>query len=368
MPFRTRCAVILWLLLAAVLSAKAEPIALHTVPVSARSYRLLAMSMDDEGFIWCGSIHRVVHRYDPRAGKIETFPLPYDANVSACICVGKKVYMLGQTYPHLMIYDRASKRFSEVDYPSPKADVWYGTATVDGRHFYLFDRASSGVIRWDTQTESGSAIPYPYQGPLPGTGRHVAADRALWCSIHDFSAGQYVPLGIARLDLVLNEFSGYYPFPKDDSATAAYEDPERTLFFPDTLKGKLVPFDFRTKRWCKPIPVPRFGKLFGFIGLGTVHHGRWYFSLSTYNGTELGCDGAPYHFCNALLEFDPVARTFEFPTLNTEKAYYQIAYTLSAREQFYATGSNIRQPDGSLDQRQQGEIIFWQTKEPDQKK
>ena len=40
--------------------------------------------------------------------------------------------------------------------------------------------------------------------------------------------------------------------------------------------------------------------------------GRSYFSLSTYNGTETGCDGKPYHFCNAILELDPETRRFEF--------------------------------------------------------
>src|SRR5687768_4725929 len=284
------------LALTGVANGSASAITLHSVPVALKSYRLLAMSMDDEGYIWCGSIHRAVHRYDPRTGTIETIALPYDANVSACICVGRKVYMLGQNYPHLMIYDRASKSFAKADYPSSKADVWYGTESVDGRYLYLFDRGSSGVIRWDTQTESGSAIPYPYQGPLPGTGRYVAADGALWCSVHDFSAGQYVSLGIARLDLASQQFTGYHPFPKDDAAAATYTDPERTLFFPDTLKGKLIPFDWRTKQWCQALPVPDFRKLFAFIGLGTIHRDRWYFSLSTYNGTELGCDGAPYHF------------------------------------------------------------------------
>src|SRR6266446_4237062 len=64
-------------------------LALHVVPTPIKSYRLLAMSMDDDGFIWAGSIHKGVHRYDPRMGKIEDFPMPFQATASACICVGK---------------------------------------------------------------------------------------------------------------------------------------------------------------------------------------------------------------------------------------------------------------------------------------
>ena len=91
---------------------------LRMVPLPVNSYRLLAMSMDDDGFIWAGSIHRMVHRYASHTGKVENIELPYQATASACICVGKKVYILGQTYPKLIIYDRPSKKFSEVAYPS----------------------------------------------------------------------------------------------------------------------------------------------------------------------------------------------------------------------------------------------------------
>jgi len=86
------------LLAIAVPAVAAEPaIHLHVVPVPIKSYRLLAMSMDADGFIWCGSIHRVVHRYDPRTAAIETIKMPYDSSASNCICVGGKVYILGQS-------------------------------------------------------------------------------------------------------------------------------------------------------------------------------------------------------------------------------------------------------------------------------
>src|SRR5438270_2673600 len=91
---------------------------LHVVPTPIKSYRLLAMSMDDDGFIWAGSIHKLVHRYDPCTSKAEDIPLPFQATASACICVGKKVYILGQSYPKLIVYDREKKEFREFAYPS----------------------------------------------------------------------------------------------------------------------------------------------------------------------------------------------------------------------------------------------------------
>jgi hypothetical protein len=50
--------------------------------------------------------------------------------------------------------------------------------------------------------------------------------------------------------------------------------------------------------------------------------------------------------------------------LQSEGRYYQVAYTLSARDHFFATGSNIREADGSLNQARAGEVVFWQTLRP----
>src|SRR5262249_10184065 len=170
--------------------------------------------------------------------------------------------------------------------------------------------------------------------------------------------------GIARMDIKENQFTGFQAFPKDDNGLKPYTDPATTLFLPYTLKGKVVPFDTKEKRWCQFLEVPQFGKLFGFMGGPIPHQGRYYFSLSTYNGTDTGCDGKPYHFCNAILEFDPQAKRFQFLTLEAKDAYYQIAYMLSAGGEFYATGSNIREADGKLNQSRKGELVFWQTVKP----
>jgi hypothetical protein len=337
---------------------------LYVVPTSVKSYRLLAMSMDADGFIWAGSIHRAVHRYDPRTAAVETIKLPYDSSASNCICVGDKVYILGQSYAKLIIYDRKTKQFRETPYPSAKPDVWYGTELVDDRHLFLFDRGGAGLIRWDTQTDTGSVVNWPYPGPVPSVGRYEPRDRAVWCQLWDYTGGQYKPVAIARYDPASDRFTGRYPFPAEGADPPDYTDADATFFLPHTLKGKLYPFDFKALRWCRPLTVPRFGERFAFIGLSTQFRGRYYFSLSTYNGGELGCDGKPYHFCNGLLEFDPATRQFAFPTLEAKDAYYQVAYTLSAGGQFFATGANIREPDGRLNQARAGEVVFWQTRPP----
>jgi hypothetical protein len=337
---------------------------LHVVPTPIRSYRLLMMTMDDDGWVWTGAIHRVFHRYDPRTGVVRTIRLPYDATACACLCLGEKVYILGQTYPRLIVYNRKTETFREAGYPSPRPDVWYGSVAPDRRHLYLYDRGSVGVIKWDSQTETGKPIPSPYKAPPPASGRIETRDNALWCHLWSPDI-LYRPIGIARMDLATDTFTGFYPFPEDDAGLEPYDRPETTFFLPYSLKGKVVPFDFKARRWCKFLEVPRYGEVFGFLGGPTVHQGRNYFSMSTYNGTKLGCDQKPFHFCNAILEFDPQSRRFEILTLKAEGAYHQIAYTLSARGEFFATGTNIREPDGTLNAERAGEVVFWQTRRPE---
>jgi hypothetical protein len=87
--------------------------------------------------------------------------------------------------------------------------------------------------------------------------------------------------------------------------------------------------------------------------------------LSTYNGTDVGCDGKPYHFCNAVLQFDPETRAFEFLTLDAgSDKYYQVAYMLSAGGEYFATGTNIQETNGTLNRDRAGEVVFWQTAAP----
>lgn len=157
------------LALAALFAAPAMPAAdppsrkldLHVVPTAVQSYRLLAMDRDKYGFIWAGSVHHAVRRYDPRMGEVKTVALPAKATASACICVGQKVYVLGQSHPKLIVYDRNAGTFTEKAYPSEKPDVWCGTAQVSGCNLYLFDRGGAGVLRWDTETDTGKALPWP---------------------------------------------------------------------------------------------------------------------------------------------------------------------------------------------------------------
>jgi hypothetical protein len=363
-----RCIPALAVVLGAVPLLAAEPLLgtqkLHVVPTPVVSYRLLSMSRDQDGFIWAGSIHQAIHRYDPWTGEVKSIPLPSKSTASACLCAGEKVYVLGQTYPRLVIYNRTTRTFIEREYPSPKPDVWYGTGPVGDRFLYLFDRGSAGVIKWDTMTDTGTALPWPYQTPFPSSGQYEPVDNALWCRVWDMTDAQYIPVGLARLDVDRDEFTGWHPFPDTDADLTPYRDPQTTFFLPNSLKGQVIPFDFKYRRWCRFLEVPDYGRRFGFLGGATAHAGRQYFSLSTYNGTDTGCDGQPYHFVNAILELDPATVRFNFLTLEAPDKYHQIAYMLSSGGDFFATGTNIREANGVLNGSRFGEVVFWQTLKP----
>jgi len=397
---RTKCAyvcVILTLAGAGAVAppAKDDPMKLYVVPTDIRSYRLLGMSMDEDGYIWAGAIHGRIHRYDPRTGSVETLKLPEESYASDCICANRKVYILGEEHPKLVILDRDTRQFRQAPYPSASPNVWYGTGLVDDRHIYLFDRGG-GVIQWDTRTDTGKAFKYPYPTPQPNGGEYVAADGALWLKIWDGSQGQYVPVGLARFDLATLQYTDWCPFPKDDAGLKPYDNPEATMFLPRSLEGKIMPFDVKARRFCRWISVPRYRELFGFMGGPWLHQGRCYFSLSTYIGQANGIDGKPHHFCNAFLEFDPSkapqdgsqaglqagpigagssgpnARAstgqFRFYELKVARdTYYQISYMLGAGNDFFATGTNIREPDGRLVMERTGEVVFWQTVKPERK-
>ena len=367
---RALCGIsIIFMLLGQCLGGEKLP-RMFVVHLPIHSYRLLAMAMDENGDIWFGSIHHVVHRYSPSTGAVETIPLPkttesYKFWASQSLPMGGKIYFLGEAYPNLLIYNPLRKTFTEKPYPSPKPDVWYGIAGPDNRHLYLIDRGSVGFIKWDTQTDTGKAIPYPYKTIPPSFGAYDSRDDGIWSGVWGYTEGKYIPIAITRLDVKTDTFSGLWYTPKDDTNLKPCANPETTRYYAWTLQGKLMPFDMREKRWCKFLDVPGLGTKYGFIGIGTPFNGHWYFSLSSYAGhDDPGIDGNQYHFLNSILDLDPKSGRLSFLTLTVPGKYYQIAYMLNARGQFYVTGSNILQPDGQIVRENRGDIIVWQTQRP----
>ena len=240
--------------------SRRRAIELHVVPIPVKSPRLLGMSMDDDGFIWLGSTHRArlplrpAHRRDRRRSSCRTTRPPARPSAS-----GDKVYLLGQSYPKLIIYDRAAKKFTRSRLPVGRSRTC-GT----GRR-----RSTGGTSTCSTAaapaSSSGTRRPTPGRSSrgrtrrsLPSGGRYVAARRR----------GLVLRVGLHRRAVQADRHRP--PRPEDATRSPASSLPRRTttgrsrsptprptLFYPHTLKGRLVPFDFKRRRWCKPIDVPR---------------------------------------------------------------------------------------------------------------
>jgi hypothetical protein len=348
--------------------AGASNVQLFPVQIPQSGERLTYPSRDESGFIWAANTSALT-RYDPSTGQMDApIPHPFNTSIGHSVALSQKVYLLGLGYPNLIIYHRATGTFSQLPYPVANADVWYAAeefhGQIDGRHMFMFNRSSPAVIKWDTLTDTGMVIPYPYNTPSPYIGRFIPADGAIWCNVWDFSGVLYAPLGIARLNLATDQFDGFFPFPTDDAALAPYNNPAGTLFYQWTFEGKLIPFDVANRRFCRFIDVPGYKQSFRWIGMSSVHAGRWYFVASNLGVSGTGFDCRPPHFLNSLLEFDPATGQFAVATLEIPGAYYQVTYILSAGGEFFATCNNILESDGSLNIGRVGEFLYWQSIDP----
>jgi hypothetical protein len=325
--------------------------------------RFLAMSMDDRGYIWIGNSTKTLFRYDPRNGAVEAIPMPASIPVgqfiASALAINRKVYLLLEKSPVLAVYHPESGNFTTAQLPSGKANVWYGTTAGRSPYLYLFDRAVSGLIKWDTRNDTYSLIPYPYQGPLPWTGVYVERENAIYCPIWNGNK-------IARLNLTTSRFDGEYPTPWKDAEPTGLVPLGSQLYVSDHLNGRLLVFNLTSHSWARLIPLADYGKVFGFVGGGIDYRGIAYFSLSTYkNLAGDSIDGKPYHFLDRFLAYDPRAGRFGYLLLpHPPHEYPQTAYLLAGKDgQLYFFGQDIYDPKtGVLEREFHGKAMAYQTR------
>ncbi|MBI83294.1 MAG: hypothetical protein CMJ81_08875 [Planctomycetaceae bacterium] len=323
-----------------------------------QAYRLLDMDMDQEGQIWVGSTRGRFLRYDPQTRLHRLIQIPGGETSSCSVCVGTKVYVLGQKYPRLRVYDRVAGRWQEYAYPTRGVDFWYATPTRDRRQLVMFNYGDRAVVFWDTETDTGSAVSYSLEGPPPGFGFLAEEGRAMYSVVSEWP---YRLLKLVRLDMSAKRWSQEWAIPHSDDQIARIRPGEpdgEVLWMPHTMEGYLLAFHTGLRRWTDRMKIPGYGENFHFVGFSTRHAGLHYFSVSTFDGVE----GRPHHFLNALLVFDLKTRQFDLLRLpSTGNDYHQVSYTLSAGGRLFCTGTNIRQADGSLVNGGVGDVIFWQS-------
>lgn len=325
--------------------------------------RFLAMSMDASGAIWFGTTTKTLFRYEPRSGRIETIAVPPTAPVgqfiASSLAMDRRIYMLLEKSPLLLVYDLASGKFSMPPLPSEKANTWYGTKVPGSTFLYLFDRDVSGLIKWDTRDDTSAVVPYPYSGPMPWAGVYVAVEKAIYCPI--WNAHKMV-----RFDLATGRFTAEFPTPWPDAEPTGVVPVGHAIYVSDRLKGRLLVFDLRTHRWARAIAVPAYGEVFGFVGGGLEYRGIAYYSLSTYKSVAGdSVDGKPYHFLDRFLAYDPNSNRFGYlRSIHGEKEYPQTAYLLAGEDgELYFFGQDIFDPKtGILTREYHGKAMAFQTR------
>jgi hypothetical protein len=334
---------------------------LHIEP--SRVQRLLAMSMDEEGYIWLGNSTKTLFRYDPRSGAIRVIPLPPSIPVgqflASCLTRNRKVYILLEKSPVLAVYHPQTGEFTSLPLPSAQANTWYGTTAGRTPFLYLFDRDVAGLIEWDTRNDTHAVIKYPYSGPLPSAGVYVQAADALYCPIWNGNK-------IVKFNLTADRFDGEYPTPWKDAQPTGVVPIGHELFVSDRLNGRLLVFDLSSHSWTRAIPIPDYGKVFGFVGGGIAYRGIGYYSLSTYkNEAGDSIDGKPYHFLDRFLAYDPAKQRFGYlQSVHERNEYPQTAYLLVGQDgELYFFGQDIYNPQtGLLEREYHGKAMAYQTR------
>jgi hypothetical protein len=309
--------------------------------------------VDPEGKIWFGSDKFFC--YDPGLGTtqvLDNSPLegkPY----STCLCQGEKVYALTQKSPTLYVYNQRTKRYVTHALPDPESNIWFGARVPGDPRLYLYVRNRGTLVVWDTELEKGKEIPYPESLDL-WSGFYVKDDDALYSFTLDAK-----PCRLIRFDLTRQRFDAIISGPEPGCEITGVNPVGGRVFCADRFTGRLFPFDFVRRKWEKAIPVPGYGTVFGFIGMGTAYRGLALYCLSTYRGKmtwdfdrntylstgdeNIGIDGRPHHFINKYLAYDPTAEDFGFleAPARSKSRYPLICYSIVARDRLFITGYDL---------------------------
>jgi hypothetical protein len=311
--------------------------------------------VDHNGILWCGSAHNFFS-LNTKSMNVEQHETAYLGSnpFSTCLCQDDKVYILAQKSPHLYMYHSVKKEFSKFNLPDPESNIWFGVRVPDDPRLYMYVRNRGKLLVWDSELETGTEITYPDQKMDLWSGFYIADDRA----IYSFTSPER-PCQLMRFDLQKQQFDAPISAPEPGLEITGVNPIGDTVYCADRFTGRIFPFNFKKREWGKPIHVPGFKKVFGFIGMGTTFNGMALYCLSSYYGSSkwdfntnkylskgdenIGIDGKPHHFLNKYLVFDP--RTQESSFLEAPetpgKRYPLICYSKVHQNKLFISGYDL---------------------------
>lgn len=332
---------------------------MHPVWVDAENTRVYGMDHDEERSIWFTGSLAKLHRYWPKAGKMETIPIPGDHGGSQCICAGGKVYVLPQLHPKITVYDVAAGRVRLLDKPFPEANIWWGHKDARGELLYLQDRSRPCLAVWDVAEDRCEVFSYPAAGTLPSIREADWPERLEACWVAGEPTGYRVYFDPEVRRFVAEDREAIPPVRPGAEAEryiVNYRAPGST--HPDIEGARLIRIDRRTgERYERD--VPGWDQVFGFVGGGVFWRGWQLNCLSTYargyqydektgkynqvkENPDIGVDGLPYHFMNRFIAYHPESDTFDFlvPDAPGDR-YPQLCYNHVMDGELYITANDI---------------------------
>lgn len=334
-----------------------------------------APDYDSDGNIWFGREH--LYRTDPKTmqtqkidcSRLEGIPL------SAVICQGDLVYILGQKTPWLNAWDRKRNEFVRFELPDPESNIWFGVRVPGDPRIYMYVRNRSHLAIWDSDLNKGYTIPYP-DGMDLWSGFYSHVDQAIYSFTLDAK-----PARLVRFDLKSQTYDKVISAPEPGLEVTGINPVGHVLYCADRFTGRIFPYDLDSGDWGEPQQAPGLGTKYAFVGMGCTYRDMALFCLSTYRGNmkydfntnkylsttdeDIGIDGKPHHFLNEYLVYHPGSGKFEFLKADGGPSRYPlICYSIVHNDKLIITGSDLWNAEkGYVDLTQPGEMCMFHSVE-----
>jgi hypothetical protein len=351
---------------------------LFRVPLGMQTGRLHEMEPGyDDGclWFWAGGIGDTLLQYDSRSGRTTRHPLIAARHPENSQTLGRhffplakagKVYLadLRQPSNFLPVYHPHSRKITFHKLPETQSgrrmSLYKGHAPKTGPFLYLFPKDPSGVIQWDTRTDTGRLFRFPYGARGPWYGKLSGDGKTLWCPLWDANA-------MARFDVASGKWTGHWPSPFEKAQPTNAGMIGDFFYAPDIFKPRVLCFDTANESWLEAIKAPGYRTHFGILGGGFIYQQMMFCAMSTYKGYSppggpLGIDGKPHHFLDCWLCYDPLSKRFAHLVCRAaDREYWLTCYAVELGQHLYITAFNAMQADGSIRQASRGDAAIFQT-------
>lgn len=322
----------------------------YRVNIGSAPGRMHEPTAGTDGNIWTSPLDGNLWQYDTKSGKTHIHDLQKLTGRKWSeihlwpIASGQQVYLCTPSLAKLHIWNREVNRVTSHDFPHAKPSVYGGYICQSSPYLYLYDTKHSSVLKWNTEAMTGQNFPCPYQLSNTLYMTFIDHDR------QEYWGSTWNGNDIVRFDIEREKWTGHFKCPeKGATPTAGGKVFGNKLFVSDHLNGRIFPLDADSGEWGQPIPVPGYGKWFGYVSGGWHFRGKLYLCHSTWTGGNNSLDGEPHHFIGTWSVFDPKSSAFSqlaMPTrADEERQYLMSDYCAVSGDDLFILAVNQKPPN-----------------------